>query len=238
MIKSTQKIEEIKKIATDNDLILYSYVVDKANNIVDKLVNKIKKSALDEGKLIFISGPMNSGKSIIACRLIEQLKEKVTNRLSVNAQPGVDRSDILPGEIFSRFGITCPAQSFSTKQEIESIFHKNDVVIVDEIQFTPYELQSFFLKEAEQFVERGGWFVAIGLRYTALQGEFIFPALIYERADEKFLLNATCQMCGRRRATRNQRLINGKAALYKDEDLVNPTTQVSYEPRCQECLII
>lgn len=227
-----------KKIASESDLALYSYVVDKAEEIVESIIKKVQRVPVDQGGSIFITGPVNSGKSIIACELSSRLKTEISNRNSVTIQPGVDRPDLVPDEIFSRAGITCPATSFSTKQEIETIFHKNEIVIVDEVQFIPYDLQSFFLKEATQFIERGGWLITIGLKYTSTQGEFILPSLICDRADERFFLKATCQMCGRKNATRNQRLINGKAASYKDDDLVSPSDKVSYEPRCEECLVI
>lgn len=233
-----KKIEEIKKLASESDLALYSYVVDKAKNVTDQIVDQIKRAPVDEGKMIFISGPMNSGKSIIACSIYQQIQEHQKDRSCINIQPKVDRNDILPDKIFSRAGITCPAESFSTKQEIEAIFHKHDVVIVDEVQFISYDLQSFFLKESAQFIERGGWLIVIGLRYTALDGEFPLAALMYERATERYWLKATCQMCGRRNAQRNQRLVNGKAASYKDDDLVGPSDLVSYEPRCRDCLVI
>lgn len=231
-------VSRYKKVADAHELKLYQYVDDKALKVCHEIAQQIKSTPVDQGKLIVVTGPMNSGKSIVAIRLPDILKEVDAKRKAVNIQPLLDRPDIVAGKIYSRLGITSPAISFSTKQEIEDIFYQNDIVIVDEFQFIPYDLQSYFVKEARQFMERGGWVIAIGLKDTAVNGEFIISALLIERADYVYSLVATCQMCGKKNAVYSQRLINNRAASDKDDLLVNPSAKVTYEPRCRDCLVI
>jgi thymidine kinase len=227
-----------KKVATSQEKELYGYVLDQTNAVSAEIVDRVLKSPLDVGGSFFVYGPVNSGKSIIACTLLDVLsKAKSNERKVVCAQPNVQRSDIIDGTIFSRGGLTCSAVSFKSKADIESLFHDYGVVIVDEVQFIPYEMQSFFLKEVSQFVERGGWFIGLSLRFTSVRTEFLLPAVLFDRVNKTFSLTATCLMCGRRGAEWNQRLIDGKSADYQDPELEPPSGRITYEPRCKDCIV-
>lgn len=111
-------------------------------------------------------------------------------------QPKLDRPDVPEDLIFSRAGIEKEAFSFSTKEEITRVFHKNEVVLIDEVNFIPNGLRIYFLKEVMEFIERGGWFIASGMLYTSQGGEFLLPAILFDRAEKIYSLTATCQKCG------------------------------------------
>jgi len=150
-------------------------------------------------------------------------------------QPKVDRSDVLDGLFYSRSGLKSQVMSFGSKRDIDQLFTKYDVVIIDEIHFVPYELQIYFLRELMRFVDRGGVFVGVGIVYTAQGGEFLLPAILKERAKITYELTATCQKCGRRGARWDQRLVNGVPSDFEDPDYLAPSDKVTYEPRCDDC---
>jgi len=230
-------IERVKRRATDKELALYEYITQEVEATAQDIYRRIMENDVDEGELIFVDGPVYSGKSILACSLISKLEKNNLGREFTAAQPDVDRPDVSKGEIYSRNGMTCPALAVGTKREIEDMFHRFSIVIFDEVHFIPYEFQSFFLKEAEQFVERGGWLINLGLIYTSHQTEFLLASILQSRSNHTYHLIATCQMCGRKGASRNQRLINGRAASNKEPDLQPPSEKVTYEPRCEDCLV-
>lgn len=228
----------IKKVTNSQELELYGYVQSQADRVSTDIADRILKSPLDIGGIFFVYGPVNSGKSIIACTMLDLLNKAKENERKVTcAQPKVKRPDVIDGKIFSRGGLTCSAMSFKTKADIETLFHDHGVVIVDEVQFIPYEMQSFFLKEVTQFVERGGWFVGLGLRFTSVRTEFLLSVILFDRAIKTYSLTSTCLMCGRRGAEWNQRLVDGKSADYQDPELEPPSGKITYEPRCKDCVI-
>lgn len=229
-------VEDIKRRSTADELELYSYVAISAETTAQEIVSKIKKERLDKGGVILVYGPQNSGKTITACVILDDLG---SNGLKIVAtQPDVNRPDVPKDRYYSRSGIERKVKSFATKSDLVKLFGKNDVVVVDEIQFVPYEFQAYFLKEAMHFVDRGGWLVAIGCLYTSQRGEFLLSALLKERAAKYYELTSTCQKCGNKGARLNQRLINGKPTSVDDPELVKPSKTVSYEPRCDECHVM
>lgn len=235
-----ETIKKYKKPSNNDERELFSYIDKRASEVANEINEKISKSTLDNGGLYFIDGPVNSGKSIVACNLYDLFNEKNRNpsRKCICSQPFVNRPDVIEGAIYSRNGVTRPALSFKNKEDIETMFHDNSVVIVDEVQFIPYDMQVFFNYELINFISRGGWAIIISLHYTSQKMEFILPALLYSRADFTYQLSATCQMCGNKGAVWNQRLIDGKAARQYAPDLQPPNHNIIYEPRCDNCLII
>ena len=218
------------------DAKLYGYVPDKAKEVANKICRIINASEADEGGTILVVGPQSSGKSLVGMELIEKFDGKKLK--IVAAQPKVDRSDVPEGKLFSRVGYEISAVSFQTKKEIEKIFHCNDIVVIDEIQFTPTSLQSYLLKEMRMFKDRGGWTIVLGLLYTSLGTEFLISSVLKDEATALFQLKSTCQMCGRRNAIYNQRLVKGKPAANTAPDLLPPSSDVIYEPRCQDCYVV
>jgi thymidine kinase len=189
--------------------------------------------------MFFVVGPVKSGKSVVAIELNEIVEEKgIKNRNLAFAQPSVDRPDVPKNKIFSRVGKELKATSFGSKSDIEKIFHENEVVVIDEVQFTPADLQSYLLSEITLFLDRGGIFVGLGLDYTSQGGEFVFAALLKSRAEKVYKLQSLCQMCGRMADKYCQRLIDGVPAGLDTPALLSPSINVTYEPRCDECFVV
>lgn len=224
-----------KRQVRKGELPLFAYVEERARRVAREIGQIITASPLDEGGVIFVHGPMCSGKSIIACVAGEHVDGK---RRCTIAQARLSRPDYLDGFVYSRRGMRRPAFSFSTPRETEELFDEYDVVIADAVQFVPYTIQGMFLNEVDQFVRRGGWFVGLALLHTSQQTEFLLPSLLRKRALIEYALTATCQKCGRRGATRDQRLVDGRPSSASDPELLPPSESVSYEARCDECLVV
>lgn len=235
-MKKIKSNEIVTNKLVKTDAKLYGYIPEKAKDVANKIYIIINKSEVDQGGIILVVGPQSSGKSLVGMELIEKLDGE--NLIVAAAQPKVDRPDVPEGKLFSRVGYEIPAVSFQTKKEIEKIFHKNDVVVIDEIQFVPTALQSFLLKEMRMFRDRGGWVIALGLLYTSLGTEFLISSVLKDETTATFQLKSTCQMCGRRNAIYNQRLVKGKPAANTAPDLMPPSSEVIYEPRCQDCYVV
>jgi thymidine kinase len=227
-----------KQTATQGELTgIYSFVGKNVEKTSDEIYQTIQTSPLDQGFITVVFGPCCSGKSQVAINLFQSLSQK-TKRSPILTQPSADRTDTPENTVFSRSGITIDATSFHTKQDIERIFHDHDIVIMDEIQFIPAELQSSLLREIKLFNDRGGIFIGMGLEYNSQAAEFVLPALLKHRAKYVYNLIALCNMCGQRAKHFNQRLINGTPASVDTPDLLQPSDIVTYEPRCSDCLVI
>lgn len=219
---------------------IYNFVLTNAKKTANKISQKIKESSIDQGGIFFVEGPVGSGKSLVAMELKLLFKKDgvLKGREYLFCQPLVDRADVPKNKIFSRAGKEIKAFSFENKQDIEKIFHDHDIVVIDEVQFTPLELQGYLLQEIMMFVERGGWFVGMGLHYTSQEGEFVLTALLTERATEAYKLYALCQMCGRKAYKYNQRFVNGIPTTMEEPELLGPSDITTYEPRCDDCHIV
>ena len=110
-------------------------------------------------------------------------------------------------------------------------------MILDELHLVPQELQSYFISEMKRFRERGGWTVMFSILYNSQGDAFVFVDLCRLLADKKYKLNATCQQCGLPNAEIGQRLINGKSTSLSDPEYWNPSDEIVYEPRCQDCFV-
>ena len=218
---------------------IYSFVEEQAIALSTLLYQKINEGHHNQGHFSLIVGSSCSGKSLTLIKLRQlSSQDSSKNTQIIFCQPLVDRRDVVKDFIRSRAGEGIPAVSFNSKDQVESIFHDYDVVIVDEIQLTPPEIQSFFLKELHLFLDRGGFLICAGLDYNSLGGEFIFSALLKTRAHKVHHLHSLCSMCGKPADRFDQRLLNGIPANMNMPEFAGPTDSITYEPRCSDCLII
>lgn len=224
-----------KKQVKKEEQHLYDYVEKRTEQSAKQAAELINASFSNKGGIIFIEGPKSSGKTLMALKLARLIDKK---RRLVLAQPKLDRPDIVNGYFYSRNGLRRKAVSFSTQKDLQEIFDEHDVVLVDEVMFIPYAMQGYFLAEVASFVERGGWFVGMGLLWVGQKTEFMISSLLLQRADKVYRLTATCQKCGRRNAVIGQRLVDGKPPSLGDPEILPPGKGVSYEPRCFGCFVV
>jgi thymidine kinase len=168
--------------------------------------------------------------------LVDRLEHKEINLVAI--QPEVGRPDVPTDKYFSRSGVEKKVESVSNKQSILKLFDKHDVVIIDEVQFFSSDLQSFLLKVISDYVERGGWVIAMGMLYTAQRSEFLMSAVLKDRSFKNYPLVATCLKCGKNNAIYNQRTVDGLPTTADDPELIAPSMTVTYEPRCSDCHVI
>lgn len=226
-----------KRLSTPDEMSLYSYVAERAESVVDEMADMVKVGMkTGDGGLLFVYGPVYSGKTLAACLLVDRLEHKDINIAAI--QPEVGRPDVPTDKYFSRSGVEKKVESVSNKQEILKIFDKHDVVIIDEVQFFPPEIQSFLLKVISDYIERGGWVIALGMLYTSQRSEFLISAVLKDRSFKNFPLKSTCLKCGKNDAIYNQRTVNGLPTSADDPELIAPSLTVSYEPRCIDCHVI
>lgn len=226
-----------KRLSTNDELELYAYVNENAEEVVDEVSQLVKEGlSTGEGGLLFVYGPVYSGKTLAACLLVDRLNSKKINIAAI--QPEVGRPDVPTNRYFSRSGVEKKVESVNSKKEILKIFDKHDVVIIDEVQFFPSEIQSFLLKVISDYVERGGWVVALGMLHTSQRSEFLLSAVLKDRSFKSFALTSTCLKCGKKGAMFNQRTVGGLPTSADDPELLAPSVTVAYEPRCEDCHVI
>lgn len=226
-----------KRASTADELKLYSYVTDRAETVSDEVMDLVRmgiKSA--EGGLLFLYGPIYSGKTLVACLIADRLDSLNVEMAAI--QPEIGRPDVPTDKYFSRSGIERAVKSVKTRKELTKLFDRSDVVIIDEVQFFPSELQSYMLKLIQDYIDRGGWVVALGMLYTSQASEFLLSAVLKDRALKTFSLTSTCLKCGRRGAKLNQRMVEGVPTSLEDPELIAPSKSVLYEPRCDSCHVI
>lgn len=233
--KRSKKAKSKRQGGRDENLSIYAYVEERGKQIAGEVASLINNATSEKGGLVFVHGPVYSGKTIVGIYLSGCLDKE---QKVVLAQPKVDRADVIDGFLYTRKSLKAKAISFSSQKEIEDLFDNSDVVVVDEIGFMPYELQSFFLKEVDDFIEQGGWFVGLSLLYSSQRTEFLLPAMLRNRALRAYRLTATCQKCGRRGADREQRLVDGKPAVASSPELEPPSERIVYEARCRDCHVL
>ncbi len=231
------RLADVKKKSTPDELELYAYVSAKAEEMVDEIADMVKVGLkTGDGGLLFVYGPVYSGKTLAACLLVDRLEHKNINLAAI--QPEVQRPDVPTDKYFSRSGIEKKVESVTDKKDILKVFDKHDVVIIDEVQFFPPEIQSFLLKVISDYVERGGWVIAMGMLYTSQASEFLMSAVLKDRSFKSFPLIATCLKCGKNTAVFNQRTVKGLPTSSEDPELIAPSETVTYEPRCVDCHVI
>ncbi|MYD44036.1 MAG: thymidine kinase [Gammaproteobacteria bacterium] len=181
-----------------------------------------------QGWIEVVTGVMFSGKSeelirrirraLIAGRQVQLFKSHLDDRYSGKFQ------------ISSHDGRTIDAEPISDSNELRAkILPTTEVVAIDEAQF----LDDGITQVVELLAMAGKRVIVVGTDMD-FRGEPFGPmGALLARAEEVTKLTAICVVCGER-ATRNQRLIDGKPATVD-----GPTIQVggaeSYEARCRDC---
>lgn len=230
-----QRVVNTRVLSDDKEL--YSYVETNSRlmvaDIVETVLNGIQSG---DGGLLFAYGPVYSGKTLSACSLIDELHKHDLRVTPI--QPDIGRPDLPTDRYVSRNGVEKKVESVKEKRQIIRVFDKSDIVLIDEVQFFQPELHSYLIKIIQDYIDRGGWVVAMGMLYTSQLSEFLLSAVMKERCLKDYALTSTCLKCGKRGARYNQRTINGLPTTIDDPELLAPSEKVVYEPRCIDCHVI
>ena len=175
------------------------------------------------GFIEVVCGPMFAGKTEELIRRIKRLEYAKQNVLVF--KPKIDTRYAI-GEIVSHNLSKKPSIIIENSEEI-LMFIKNDTdaVVVDEVQF----FDDGIIEIAEDLADKGIRVIVGGLDRD-FRGEPFGPMPeLLARAEFVTKLTAICVKSGLP-ATRTQRIINGKPALYTDP-LILVGANESYEPR-------
>ena len=180
-----------------------------------------------DGWIETISGCMFAGKTEELIRRIKVL-EFAKKEIMV-FKPQIDNR-YSQTKVVSHAGSSVESYVVSSAREIlEMVKDSTEVVAIDEAQFFDDEICDV----CNALADRGIRVMAAGLD-TDFKGEPFgpMPKLITE-AEFVTKLAAVCNKCGAP-ATRTQRIINGKPALYNDPIIMVGAAE-SYEARCRHC---
>ena len=194
-----------------------------------------------EPGLYVIIGPMFSGKTT---ELISSLKKyKIAEYNVLLVKPSLDNR-YSEEEVVSHDGLRMKAFRLplkGAKGELSSYLNhkKYDIIGIDEVQFFDKEFAFYLIELAE---EMPVYAAGLNLDFRGEPWESVSILLPY--ADEIVEKYAICmyrdpvtkKVCGRR-ATRTQRLINGKPAPYNSPRILIGGRE-SYEPRCKKHHIV
>lgn len=180
------------------------------------------------GWIEVISGVMFSGKS-------EELIRRVRRSVIAKKQVQVFKSHLdarYAGlyTVSSHDGITVEAEPINSSEEIARRLRKDtEVVAVDEAQF----LDDTIVETANNLADRGMRVILAGtdVDFRGLPFGPMPTLMCIAEIVDKF--QAICVVCGGP-ATRNQRLVNGKPALW-DSPTIMVGGRESYEARCRHC---
>ena len=180
------------------------------------------------GWIEVISGVMFSGKS-------EELIRRVRRSVIAKKQVQVFKSHLdarYTGlyTVSSHDGITVEAEPINSSEEIARRLRKDtEVVAVDEAQF----LDDSIVETANNLADRGMRVILAGtdVDFRGLPFGPMPTLMCIAEIVDKF--QAICVVCGGP-ATRNQRLVNGKPALW-DSPTIMVGGRESYEARCRHC---
>jgi thymidine kinase len=133
-------------------------------------------------------------------------------------------------QVKSHNGLGHDAIPATTLAEIVSNIEPDTTVIgIDEIQFFDMDV----IQMVRQLADRGVRVIAAGLDMD-FRGEPFGPMpQLMSEAEHVDKLHAICVVCGAD-ASRTQRLINGRPALY-DDPIILVGGSESYEARCRHC---
>ncbi|WP_130805706.1 thymidine kinase [Senegalia massiliensis] len=179
----------------------------------------------DHGYIEAAIGPMYSGKSE---ELIRRLRRAKIAKQKVQVfKPAIDNR-YSKVDVVSHNGDKIEGVCISNSEEIlELLDDDTEVVGIDEIQF----LDRGIIHICRTLANRGLRVIVAGLDMD-FRGEPFGPTpeilAISEFVDK---LTAVCMVCGNP-ATRTQRLIDGKPAMY-DEPTILVGAKESYEARCR-----
>lgn len=180
------------------------------------------------GSIEVIAGVMFSGKSeellrrvrraVIAKRKVQVFKSHLDERYA-----GLQRVSSHDGRSFEAVPVAAAADV------LRLVHDDTEIVAVDEAQF----LDEGIIPVATLLADRGVR-VIVACLDTDFRGEpFATMAHLMAIAEEVEKLRAICMVCGDL-ACRNQRLVNGRPALY-DSPIIQVGGSESYEARCRHC---
>lgn len=179
------------------------------------------------GRLEVVCGSMFSGKTE---ELIRRVKRAQIARQTVQVfKPAID-TRYSTEEVASHDGVRALALPVNTAAQIAaSIAPDTTVVAIDEIQF----FDAAIVQLCEELAERGLRVIVAGLDQD-FRGEPFGPLpSLMAKAESVDKLQAICVVCGQA-ASRTQRLIDGRPALY-DDPIILVGAQEAYEARCRQC---
>lgn len=178
------------------------------------------------GNIEVICGTMFSGKTE---ELIRRLRRAQIGRQKVQAfKPSID-SRYHADKLVSHSGWDFEAHPVTTSKNIlETLEPDTTVIGIDEAQF----FDECIVVTVKQLARQGIRVIVAGLELDFRGEPFGFMPPMLCLAEEILKLHAVCTVCGKR-ASRTQRIINGKPASYDDPVILVGATEF-YEPRCRE----
>jgi thymidine kinase len=179
------------------------------------------------GWIEMICGSMFSGKSEELIRRVR--RTQFAKQSCVTFKPSIDNrySEV---EVVSHTGMKVPAYAVThSSQILKYVTEEVEVVAIDEIQFFDDEI----VKVVQQLANMGKRVICAGLDQDFRGLPFGKVPELLSIAEHVTKLNAVCASCSSP-ASRTQRLINGKPALFEDPIILVGASE-SYEPRCRHC---
>jgi len=195
---------------------------------------------MEEPRLEVIVGPMFAGKST---ELIKRIRlYQVAGFETIVFKPKLDNR-YCEGHITSHDQEKIPAINIENSDEISKYLNNtNPIIGIDEVQF----LDSNIITFCNDYVNNGGIIITSGLSKDYRDEWFPFSdgikniSDLMQTADKLTFLKAICthqfpngKLCGKLKATRSQRFVNGNIAPY-DGKLIEVGGQEAYAPRCRE----
>lgn len=179
------------------------------------------------GRLEVVCGSMFSGKTE---ELIRRVKRAQIARQTIQVfKPAIDNR-YSAAEVASHDGLRAMAHAVHSAAEIAAtIAPATTVVAIDEVQF----FDAAIIELCEELAENGLRVIVAGLDQD-FRGEPFGPMpMLMAKAETVEKLQAICVICGET-ASRTQRLINGRPALY-DDPVILVGAHETYEARCRQC---
>ena len=174
-----------------------------------------------------ICGSMFSGKTEEMIRRVR--RAQIAKQKVQVFKPAIDTRYAVE-QVKSHNGLGHDAIPAATLVEILTNIEPDTTVIgIDEIQFFDMDV----IQMVRQLADRGVRVIAAGLDMD-FRGEPFGPMpQLMSEAEHVDKLHAICVVCGAD-ASRTQRLINGRPALY-DDPIILVGGSESYEARCRHC---
>lgn len=72
-----EMVKKVKKVATESELELYSYVAERASRVSGEILERVVSSPTDKGGIVFVYGPQSAGKTLVLIDLVGELSEVV-----------------------------------------------------------------------------------------------------------------------------------------------------------------
>jgi thymidine kinase len=177
--------------------------------------------------LTVITGPMYSAKTNEFINLVETIKKQGLNVLVL--KPSLDTRNSHQ-DIVSHDNLRTKSIVFEEIFEIEEFLNKDkyDAIAIDEVQF----IQDWdFVPLINEVANKGVEIILSGLD-TDFKGEvYGMMGDLLALADKVVKKSSDCKICGTK-ATRTQRLVNGKPAR-KSDPVFAVAEYITYEARCR-----